>query len=129
MSHSKCTLIHMDWFELGSKDAVIEYVKSNTGNGSGRAGSSPYAAIFIKECFPVGKEDLRAVNGNDLPSPDSQEPCVESKRILTTEEIQRALKSFFENGMADFGTCFAESLLGAADKVVNIDYLSKRRGL
>lgn len=129
MPYGKGTFTDAHGFELCIKDAVIQYIESNTGNGSGRAGSSPYAAIFIKECFPVGKEDLRAVNGNDLPSPDSQEPCVESKRILTTEEIQRALKSFFENGMADFGTCFAESMLGAADKVVNIDYLSKRRGL
>lgn len=69
----------MDWLELCIKDAVIEYVKSNTGNGSGRAGASPYAAIFIKEGFPVGKRDLRAVNGYDLPSPDTQEPCVKSK--------------------------------------------------
>ena len=53
----------MDWFEPGIKDAVIEYVKSDTGNGSGRVGASPYAAIFTKEGFPVGQWDLRAVNG------------------------------------------------------------------
>ena len=111
MSHGKCTLIQMDWFELGIKDAVIKNVKSNTGNGSGRAGTSPYAAVFIKEGFPVGQWDFRAVNSYDLPSPDTQEPCMESKGIPTAEEIQCTLKSFFENGMTNFRTRFAESLL------------------
>ena len=78
----------MDWFELGIKDAVIENVKSNTGNGSGRASTSPDAAILIKESFPVGKRDLRAVNGYDLPSPYPQKPRVERKGILAAEEIQ-----------------------------------------
>lgn len=53
MAYGKGTFIDAYGFKLCVEDAVIQHVKSNAGYGSGRAGTSPYAAIFFKKSFAV----------------------------------------------------------------------------
>jgi predicted SnoaL-like aldol condensation-catalyzing enzyme len=112
MPYGKGTFTDAHGFELCIKDAVIQYIESNTGNGSGRAGTSPYTAVFIEKSLTVRKRYFRAVNSDDLPSPYTHETRMEIQGIPAAKEVKYTFEAFFENRMVNAGACLAESLLG-----------------